>query len=120
MDTIVPADIEDNDGFGYSISLSQHGDMLIASSPRKKNMKGAAYVFKYLDNVWHQDAMLYPVDFEESFMFGKSLTVSEDMEYIALSGSYGKDKLPAVYIYTEVADIGINIRVYKLGVIINN
>ena len=46
MDTIVPADIEDNDGFGYSISLSQHGDMLIASSPRKKNMKGAAYIFK--------------------------------------------------------------------------
>src|SRR2546423_945846 len=92
-------DAEEGDQFGYSISLSGDGNLLVAGAigedggattvngDDKDNSKpnaGAAYVFACSAGAWSQQAYLKAANADRNFLFGYSVAVSSDGGTIAV------------------------------------
>jgi hypothetical protein len=95
-------DAEEGDQFGYSISLSSDGNLLVAGAigedsgattvngDDKDNSApnaGAAYVFVRNGGTWSQHAYLKAANAGRNFLFGYSVAVSGDSSTIAV-GSF--------------------------------
>ena len=95
-------DAEEGDQFGYSISLSGDGNLLVAGAigedsgattvngDEKDNSApnaGAAYVFVRNAGAWSQQAYLKAANASRNFLFGYSVAVSGDSSTIAV-GSF--------------------------------
>ena len=89
VDTLVPSDINDEDQFGYSVSISNDFVVVgswLANAPGTDS--GAAYVFENQSGVWTEVQKLTASDGESADRFGVS--VSMFLDYIVV-GAHRED-----------------------------
>jgi len=103
---------EDNDQFGFSISLS---DDTLAVGAVGKNSEvnndvdvGAVYVFTRNNGIWTRQATLKALDAEENDQFGFSVTLSGDTLAVGAVGKNSIDNIKpdigAVYVFSRDID----------------
>lgn len=92
------SDAAAQDRFGYSVSIN--GEYIIAGAIGDDNYKGSAYIFKYKNSAWTQQAKLTAADGATSDKFGTS--VSTDGYYAIVGARLNDEKgedAGAAYIY---------------------
>jgi hypothetical protein len=73
---LLPADGEENDAFGYSVSLSGHQALVGAPFEDEHGTRaGAAYIFEFDGMNWQQTIKLTPNDPEISAEFGNAVSL---------------------------------------------
>jgi len=83
---LIASDGEDNDNFGYSVSVS--GDYAIVGAYGDDSRTGSAYIFKCDGTVWGEQVKLIASDDAAYDLFGTSVSISG---YYAIVGAYGND-----------------------------
>lgn len=89
QEELTPADGEDWDRFGNSVSIS--GDFAVIGSEDDDddgNQSGSAYIFQRIGSTWIQIAKITADDAAELDAFGKSVAISGDFIIV---GAYGDD-----------------------------
>ena len=84
---LCPADGDENDCFGFAVSMS--GDCVVIGAPYNDASCtdcGAAYVFNRIGNSWFQQAKLTPADPSSDKLFGESVCIWGD--YIIVGSRY--------------------------------
>jgi hypothetical protein len=102
-----------NDRLGSAVSLSNDGNTLATGSytgesPTNNSTAGLAYIFKYINGVWVEVAVLGATDAAGGDYFGFSLSISGDGKTLAV-GAYRDDDRGSdsgsAYIFTEVNSV---------------
>jgi hypothetical protein len=108
------------DNFGGSVSLSGNGNTMAVGTPLYGGLnEGIVYVFTRSGNVWSEEDYVEPSNSSSIYLFGRSVSLSEDGDTLAIGASgddssmSGIDPLSpyneeahesgAVYIYTRSA-----------------
>ena len=103
MATFKPADIENNDRFGYSVDIS--GNTLIAGTPFHDEEKGAVYVYKRDGNQWKQEAKLVADDAGVKNRFGWDCAISENTIVVGAPLAAAPARLSgAAYVFKRQGD----------------
>ena len=105
---IKSSNIDEDDMFGYSLSISDDGNILVVGAQREDSMgtgvnsglesdnssdyTGAAYVFRSNAGAWFEEAYLKASNTDRFEAFGASVDVSGDGRYIAV-GATGERSL---------------------------
>ncbi len=84
------ADAANQDRFGYSVSIN--GEYIIVGAIGDDSYKGSAYIFRYKDSAWTQQAKLMAGDGAASDKFGTSVSTDG---YYAIVGARLKDESDA-------------------------
>jgi len=92
---LTSSDAQQNDNFGFSVSLFGNRALIGASQPLN-NGPGAAYVFVFDGNTWIQEAKLVESDAVNGDGFGRSVALSGNR---ALIGAWAKDPAGVAYIF---------------------
>jgi len=103
---LIASDAQNNDFFGYSVSISSDGNTAIVGAINEDgtggNNDGAAYVFTRSGSVWTQQQKLTASDAEDNDQFGWSVAVSSNGT-TAIVGAYveggGGTNRGAAYIF---------------------
>lgn len=108
---LVPSYHRSSDQFGYSVALSENGNVCVVSSlygedSANKGDTGRAFVFVRIQTGWSQKAVLSHPDLRTGENFGYSVAVSGDGKVAAVGAVLSQSLTPgvtngAVYIYTE-------------------
>ena len=96
---LLASDGGQQDGFGFSVSLS--GDTVLIGAwhdDDKASDSGAVYVFTRTDNTWSQQAKLLASNGVVNDFFGEAVTLDGDT---ALIGASGKD---STYVFTRTGN----------------
>jgi hypothetical protein len=105
---ILSSDLEANDRFGYSVSMSSDGTKFIVGAFSKDDDvgniadAGAAYIYTYNGSSWDEQKLLSP-DIEASPQFGVSVSMSSDGTRVIVGAprdDEGASDTGAAYIYT--------------------
>lgn len=94
-----------SDLFGYSVALSQDGDVVIVGSygdDPHGTMSGSCYVFKRSGITWTLQSKVFPSDSMHGDRFGSSCSISADGTYSAIgapSSDTGAESTGSVYIF---------------------
>ena len=111
MDKLSASDGEDNDRFGFSISVEQ--DVALIGAPWDDDNgenTGSAYIFhRSAEGSWHQEAKLTPASYKSNTTFGSSVSFSGGTAVIGAvskSGAASKsdDQKGFVYIFAKGDD----------------
>ncbi len=100
---LIATDGEDNDQFGWSVSIS--GDYAIIGADKDdvgvNGNQGSAYIFHRLGTVWSEQAKLTASDGENNDWFGRSVFLSEDYVIIGAFGDNigGNSNVGSSYIF---------------------
>ena len=104
---IQSSDIETDDFFGISASISSDGKTAIVGAYREDTGgtdAGAAYIFTRSGSIWEQQAKIQSSDIETGDYFGRSVSISSDGNTVIV-GAYGEDTggtdAGAAYIFTR-------------------
>ncbi|KAJ5073444.1 hypothetical protein M0811_08561 [Anaeramoeba ignava] len=102
---------KENDHFGYSVSISKDGDIILIGAPYAKvgdNYKqGKAYIFQknQNENKWNQIQILTANDGKENDHFGESISIPNDENIFLISAPYAKvgdnEEQGKVYIFQK-------------------
>lgn len=93
------SDRNQGDYFGYSVSISFSGDVILVSSYKTKDKGGSAYIFVKQEKAWREEAKL--TSSSVSDCFGSKVAISSNGK-IVLVGAPGYDSdTGAVYIFTK-------------------
>ena len=101
---LIAGDPESGANFGYSVALA--GSIAIVGAQAKdeggSSNLGAAYIFRFDDPNWVQEAKLVPADGQEGDLFGFSVAATEDTVVVgAYNGNSGTvTNCGAAYVYT--------------------
>jgi len=78
-----------NDKFGYSVAMSSDGNSVAIGSPFPQGsaVKGKAYVFRYRNSAWIEEAILNGSDSAAGEFYGNITAISGDGSVIAVSAS---------------------------------
>jgi hypothetical protein len=106
---LLASDVNDNDHFGFSVSLSDNGALVGAYNGYNGHEfgRGAAYLFRWHDKSWLEEAKLLASDGAEGDYFGYSVSLSGKQ---ALVGAYqdddgmGNTDVGSAYLYDLSAD----------------
>lgn len=74
--TLLPADLEANDRFGFSIAV--HDSTVVVSAMGRDRVTGVAYVFERRDGAWTQSAVLAAADGAPNDFFGHFVAMHGD------------------------------------------
>ncbi|WP_305842994.1 FG-GAP repeat protein [Photobacterium leiognathi] len=108
-ETLVATGIDDDDRFGYSVSLNASGDRLAVGANRDDgplnaiNNQGAVYIFDYESSAWTETQVLRATEPAETDTFGVAVVLSPLGDQLMVAG-YNKQ---AVYFY-EITDPDVN------------
>ncbi len=103
MATFKPADIQNNDRFGYSVDIS--GTTLVAGTPFHDEEKGAVYVYALDNKQWKQVAKLQADDAGVKNRFGWDCAISENTIVVGAPLAAAPDRLSgAAYIFKRQGD----------------
>ena len=103
MATFKPADIQNNDRFGYSVDIS--GTTLVAGTPFHDEEKGAVYVYTLDNKQWKQVAKLQADDAGVKNRFGWDCAISENTIVVGAPLAAAPDRLSgAAYIFKRQGD----------------
>jgi hypothetical protein len=104
------SDIEADDSFGWSVSISGDGDTVIIGAPDEdislpnEYNSGSAYIFTRSGTSWSQQAKIRSTDIATQDQFGYSVSISNDGD-TAIIGAHYEDPIPfnsgAAYIFTR-------------------
>ncbi len=86
-----PLDAAPGDGFGFKVAVDGDRAIIAAAAktgPNGEPVAGAAYVFRYVNGQWVQEAKLLPNDVQVNGTFGFSVQLSGD---VAAVGAYRQD-----------------------------
>jgi predicted amidohydrolase len=106
---LTASDLDTNDFFGFSASLSSDGNTAIVGAPQEDTSpntdNGAAYVFTRSGSVWTQQQKLLASDAASDDLFGVSVALSLDGN-TAIVGAQGESTSPytsngAAYVFTR-------------------
>lgn len=104
------------ENFGYSVSLSDDGNVLVAGAPvadvglagvDEKTNSGLAYVFSRSGSTWSEQGVLSASDWQEDDKFGDSVSVSGDGSTVAVGATEedgsgaNQNNSGTVYVFTE-------------------
>ena len=98
QDKIQPSDIQANDQFGYSVSISSDGNTALVG------MDNAAYIFTRSGTTWTELQKIQSSDIETYFRFGHAVSISSDGNTTIVGApreSYRKASGGAAYIFTR-------------------
>jgi hypothetical protein len=104
---LLASDRAASDNFGYSVALSNDGDIALVGTPTKSEngltKSGAAYIFIRVGNVWTQQQKLLANDAANFNHFGWSVALSSNGS-TALIGAYtksntGRERDGTVYVF---------------------
>ena len=90
---IMASDAEEDDNFGYSVSISSDGNTAIVGAYREDtggSSAGAAYIFKVDGTTWTQQAKIQADDKQASDNFGYSVSISSSGN-TSIVGAYSED-----------------------------
>jgi len=96
---LLASDGAEQDGFGFSVSLS--GDTALIGAwhdDDKASDSGSAYVFTRTDTTWKQQAKLLPSNGAVNDFFGEVVSLDGDTAFI---GASGKD---STYVFTRIGN----------------
>ncbi|WP_119564746.1 FG-GAP repeat protein, partial [Vibrio cholerae] len=100
---LTASDVELNDFFGYSVSIS--GDTAVVGAVNEDtggSDAGAAYIFTRNGTSWTQQAKLMASDAQTGDMFGRSVSISGDTAVVgAIYEDTGASDAGAAYIFTR-------------------
>ena len=101
VDKLVPFDGQSGDFFGESVSLSD--DHLIVGAPRHDNQKGAAYVFKRVNDQWSLVKKIAAFDAQAEDYFGESVAIDGPLAMVGApgDGDNGLTYSGATYVFTQ-------------------
>ncbi len=103
MATFKPADIQNNDRFGYSVDIS--GTTLLAGTPFHDEEKGAVYVYTLDNKQWKQTAKLVADDAGVKNRFGWDCAISENTIVVGAPLAAAPARLSgAAYIFKRQGD----------------
>ena len=85
---VVPANAEDSHGAKFGASVDLQGDLLLVGAPDSAERRGAAFVFRFYDEDWHEEAALTPTDLVPWDRFGESVSLDGDRVAIGASHSH--------------------------------
>ena len=103
MATFKPADIQNNDRFGYSVDIS--GTTLVAGTPFHDEEKGAVYVYTLDNKQWKQTAKLVADDAGVKNRFGWDCAISENTIVVGAPLAAAPARLSgAAYIFKRQGD----------------
>ncbi len=89
-DTLIPANAQSTDFFGFTIALSGASAAIGApQSDASGERSGAAYLFRLESDAWVEQSMLLPSDGDDRDVFGKDIAMSGNM---VLPGASGDDE----------------------------
>ncbi|HOP46388.1 MAG TPA: IPTL-CTERM sorting domain-containing protein [Desulfobacteraceae bacterium] len=94
---ITATDAQENDGFGYSVSISGDYAVIGTYTDHYRMWADSAYIFKREGAVWVEQEKLTPGDAEKDNNFGCSVCISGDCAIIGADNS--KDGTGAAYIF---------------------
>jgi uncharacterized protein YkwD len=94
---ITAADAQENDGFGYSVSISGDYAVIGTYTDYFRIWADSAYIFKREGAVWVEQEKLTPGDEEKDNDFGCSVCISGD--YAIIGADNSKDGTGAAYIF---------------------
>lgn len=117
--SLVAADHDPNDAFGFSVALANDTVVVGAIQPGDPETPpgtGAAYVFKLIDGQWRQRQRLIPPDGAEADSFGFSVAIDKGMIIVGspIHQNVGEAEVPptdrpvaggAAYVYTPDAGV---------------
>ena len=117
---LVPSDGADGDYFGYSVSISNDGNVALVGASEdddKGSSSGSAYIFtKQADGAYTQTSKLVASDGADNDNFGCFVSISGDGD-VAVVGAYTDDdkgnNSGSAYIFTKQAD-GVYTQTSKL------
>jgi hypothetical protein len=99
--TLIPNDGEQNDRFGYSVSLD--GDRALIGAHWDDdlgNFSGSAYLFEFDGSQWMQIIKWIPSDGSTGDLYGSAVSLSGDWAFVGAPGNDGNGtRCGAVYIY---------------------
>ncbi|RSD31815.1 FG-GAP repeat protein [Vibrio pectenicida] len=107
-----------HDEFGFSLSLSQNGELLVVGAPFEQSnatginssgssdnsliQAGAAYIFRFDNNRWDQEAYVKASNTGETHVFGMNVSLSSDGNTLAVAAPGERTNginAGAVYVY---------------------
>lgn len=105
---LTPEDAVEYHDFGYTVAIS--GDTAVIGAPGDDDIErssGAAYVFKYYDGNWIQEAKLKANDAAFSDRLGKTLAISGDTIIIGVPyhDFFGENSSGCVYAFKRTGGI---------------
>ena len=90
-----------NDQFGYSVSISGDGSVVIVGAYGDDSYTGSAYIYEKVNGTWTQKAKLTTDGGAQNDRFGQSVSISGDGS-VVIVGAYGDDNnTGSVYIYEK-------------------
>jgi len=101
---IQSSDIQADDRFGDSVSISSDGSYAIIGARQENSKRGAAYIFTRSGSTWTQQAKLTASDAQANDEFSWSVSMSSDGSYAivgALREDTGGTDAGAAYIFTR-------------------
>ena len=108
MATFKPADIQNNDRFGYSVDIS--GTTLVAGTPFHDEEKGAVYVYTLDNKQWKQTAKLVADDAGVKNRFGWDCAISENTIVVGAPLAAAPARLSgAAYIFKRQGDAWVQV-----------
>ena len=106
--SLKPADIQNNDRFGYSVDIS--GNTLIAGTPFHDEEKGAVYVYKRDGDQWKQEAKLQADDAGVKNRFGWDCAISEHTIVVGAPLAAAPARLSgAAYVFKRQGDAWVQV-----------
>ena len=86
---LTASDKEENDYFGLSVTIDNAGNRIVIGSPMANPgglaAAGQAYLFSRLGTAWTEEAILTASDKAATDLFGRSLTINDAGDRIAIS-----------------------------------
>jgi len=104
---LVPSDGDNYDTFGFSLDITDDGSTLVISNTTADigslSNAGKIYVFKYINNNWIEDKIIFPVDVENNSYFGQQVAITNDANHIIVTSNSmtynGKITAGKAYVY---------------------
>lgn len=88
---LVSSDLEDQDNFGYSISINHDASMAVIGAPEEDGGAGdptagagAAYVFTRSGSTWTQQAKIVSSEIQAADEFGNSVSFDSDADFLTV------------------------------------
>ena len=104
---ILSSDIQGDDFFGYSVSISGDGDTALVGAfgeDTGSTNSGSAYIFTRSGSTWSQEAKIRASDAAQHDQFGYSVSISDDGN-TAIVGAYKDDHVGgdagSAYVFTR-------------------
>jgi len=81
---LLPSNGDEEDVFGRSVSIE--GDVLVVGAPCANGCSGLAYVYRYVDFKWVEEAILPASDGDAWDLLGESVSINNDVIVVGATG----------------------------------